>query len=128
MEKKIVSEARDDAERRAGRFHPLVYKTLAGLAVWFVVSSWLFAGHGRTDYLLAVASGVVLAFTGLAALLGMTRREAREKRAFGDWASHDVQIGSGPVKGTIAAIEAIVPIAAVAFGMTIFGLVLHFAR
>ncbi len=120
---------------RAGRFHPAVYRALAGLAALFVISSWLFAGNGRTDYLLAVASGVVVVMAGLPAVLGLTRRTVRRRRGedaeqggFGDWAAHDVQIWTGPVKGLVAAIETMVPIAAVAFGMLLFGIVLHFAR
>ena len=133
MEKEIVSDVRPGAaESRGGRFHPVVYKVLAGLSVWFVISSWLFAGNGKTDYLLFIASGVVLAFTGLPALLGLARHTARgrdvgERPTFGDWAARDVQLLSGPVKGIVAAAEAIVPIAAVAIGMTAFGIVLHFA-
>ena len=121
-------------KRDAGRFHPLVFKVLAGLAVWFVLSAWAFAGHGRTDYLLSVVSAFVLVAVGLPSLLGTMRRKkilcregaGREGR-FGNWASFDVQILTGPVKGIVAAIETILPIAAVAFGMTFFGLALHFA-
>lgn len=130
MENQI--KVRPEAEQRPGRFHPNVYKTLAGLAIWFVISSWLFAGNGHTDYFLFVASGVVLAFTGLPMLLGLARRHARGKTGdgstFGDWARRDVQTLSGPVKGIVAATESAVPIAAVAIGMTAFGLVLHFTR
>jgi len=132
MEKEIEIRP-NEAASRAGRFHPLVYKILAGLVAWFVIASWLFAGHGRTNYLLAVASGLILVMGGLPALLGLTRRTARhrrgadeEKREFSDWASRDVQVSTGPTKGRVAAIEVAVPIAAVAIGMTLFGLVLHF--
>jgi hypothetical protein len=116
-----------------GRFHTFVYKLLAGLAVWFVLASWIFAGHGQTDFLLAVVSGIVLVMAGIPGALGLIRyrNRRRQNRAeredeFGDWAARDVEISTGPVKGGIAAIETIVPIAAVALGMTLFGLVLHF--
>lgn len=138
MEKEIVSETRpneirpDEAASRPGRFHPVVYRVLAGLVAWFVIASWQFAGHGHTDYLLAVASGLILVMGGLPALLGLTRRTARsrrgvasEKRRFADWASREIQVWSGPIKGGTAAVEVMVPIASVAIGMTLFGIVLH---
>jgi hypothetical protein len=37
-----------------------------------------------------------------------------------------VEAATGPIRGFIAAAETIPPVAAVAFGMTLFGLVLHF--
>ncbi len=139
MDKEIVSEHRpaeirpDEAASRGGRFHPVVYKVLAGLVAWFVIASWLFAGGGRTDLLLVMASGLILVMGGVPALLGLTRRTARRRRGasaerigFGDWASREVQIWSGPIKGLSATVETIVPIAAVAIGMTVFGIVLHF--
>jgi hypothetical protein len=117
-------------------FHPLVYKLAAGLAVWFVLSAWLFEGGGTTGYLFAVVSLVVLVMVGIPAVLGVVQRTrrrrdeggGREEGQFGDWASHDVHLSTGPVKGAIATIEAILPIAAVAIGLTIFGVLLHVAR
>lgn len=39
------------------RLHPWVYKAIAGLALWYVLSVWIgFAGGGDTDYLLLIAS------------------------------------------------------------------------
>src|SRR5260370_15585195 len=117
-----------------GDVHPVVYKVVAGLAVWFVLSAWIFAGNGTTDYLLAIVSGVILVSVGIPAMLGLTQRANRgrdehqdHKGQFGDWASREVHILTGPVKGIFAAVETMLPIAAVAIGMTIFGLVLHFA-
>ncbi len=71
---------------------------------------------------------------GIPAVLGMVQRARRQRDEggggegqFGDWASRDVDISTGPVKGAIAAVETILPIAAVAVGLTVFGLVVHFA-
>ena len=54
-----------------------------------------------------------------------TPEEATGK--FDQWAERDVDLQTGPVKGKYAAIETALPIAAVAFGMTAFALVLHFS-
>jgi type IV secretory pathway VirB2 component (pilin) len=127
----VEAPSREDSN--SGRFHPLVFKAILGLAAWFVLSAWIFAGAGVTDFLLVIVSAFISVAVGLPALLAMTRHALRRREGsdkddrFGDWAAHEVQTLTGPVKGIVAAIETILPIAAVAFGMTIFGLVLHFA-
>ena len=115
-------------------FHPTVYKIVAALAVWFVLGAWIFAGGGATDFLLTIVSGVfvvTLAIPTLLALTGRGRRRRDEhgphKSGFGDWASREVHLLTGPVRGIFATVETALPIAAVALGMTLFGLVAHFA-
>ena len=72
-----------------------------------------------------------LGAVGIPLLLGLTQRARRghEERGtqFGDWASREVHIHTGPLKGLSATIESLIPIAAVAVGMTVFGVVVHFA-
>ena len=41
------------------------------------------------------------------------------------WLSGEFETWQGRLKGTDAAVEILLPIAAVAFGMTIFGILLH---
>src|SRR5260370_39273056 len=97
-------------------FHPLVYKVAAGLAGWFLLSAWMFDGGGSTGYLFAVVSLVVLVMVGIPAVLGMVQRARRQRDEggggegqFGDWASRDVDISTGPVKGAIGAVGTILP-------------------
>ncbi|MBS0526236.1 MAG: hypothetical protein JSS04_21585 [Proteobacteria bacterium] len=120
----------------SGRFHPYVYRLLACLAAWFVISAWCFAGGGRTDLALTAVTGLFALMVGLPSLLALARRfhppdpsGAREETTdrFEQWAERDVDLSTGPVKGKFAAIETALPIAAVAFGMTAFALVLHFS-
>ena len=41
--------------------HPLIYKALAGLALWLVVSAWIgFDGQGYVSFLLVVVTGFFL--------------------------------------------------------------------
>jgi len=113
-------------------FHPTVYKIVAGLAVWFVLAAWIFSGGGTTDFMLVVVTGVFVVTLGIPAMLALTRRGRGDphdvpRGQFGDWASREVHILTGPVKGIFAAIETMLPIAAVAIGMTLFGLVVHLA-
>jgi hypothetical protein len=120
----------------SGRFHPYVYRILACLAAWFVISAWCFAGGGHTDLTLVAVTGLFAMMVGIPSLLALARRshppgppatpeEATDR--FGQWAERDVDLSTGPVKGKFAAIETALPIAAVAFGMTAFALVLHFS-
>ncbi len=120
----------------SGRFHPHVYRILAGLAAWFVISAWGFAGGGHTDLALTAVTGLFALMVGIPSLLALTRRHhptdpsadrADRTGSFDQWADRDVDLQTGPVKGKYAAIETVLPIAAVAFGMTAFALVLHFS-
>ena len=113
--------------------HPFVYMALVGLALWFVLSVWEFAGDGYTDYLLAVVSGFILIVVALTSTLWWqwwkNRRPdaAREdQESLRTWAAGELDTWQDRVKGSNAAIEMLLPIAAAAFGMTAFGIVLHF--
>jgi len=112
-----------------------VFKVMLGLAGLFVLAAWGFAGGGFTGIVLAVVSYVILVYAGLVLLLWLTgRRHPRtdlggEHRPdlFGRWTRREVEISTGPVRGSLAAIETLLPIAAVAVGMVALAVVLHFA-
>ena len=133
-----VSEPASRDRRPSGAFHPLVFKLMAGLAAWFVLSSWAFAGGGATDLALTMVTFIFLVGVALPSLIGRIRQAHRMERpdddesttgrdtVFGNWIGDDVELWTGPVKGKLVTIETLLPIAAVAFGMTAFALVLHF--
>ena len=119
--------------RVSDHLHPFVYMAIVGLALWLVLSVWGFAGGGYTDFLLAVVSGFVFIAVALPYTLWRVWRKnqgpdaARENReSFRDWASGEFDTWQGRLKGANAAVEILLPIAAVAFGMTAFGIVWHF--
>ena len=134
----MSSEPARRNSRISGAFHPLVFKVMAGLAAWFVLMSWTFAGGGATDLALTLVTFIFLIGVGIPSLIGRIRRAHRNERpdddestegrdtVFANWAGDDVELWSGPVKGKFAAIETILPIAAAAVSMTAFALVLHF--
>lgn len=117
--------------------HPFVYRALAALTVWLVLSVWVFFDRGAGGYValaLAVVTLFFLIFTAIPATLWLIWRrntEADERQEidepFHDWISHSFGTWTGSVSGKEAAMQILLPIAAVAFGMTIFGLVLLFA-
>jgi hypothetical protein len=115
--------------------HPLVYAGVVGLAVWFALAAWGFADDGYTDYLLVVVSGFVTIAVTLPLILSRIGRKedqpadagANGSDSFRAWAAGDLVTWQDRLKGANAAIEILLPLAAVAFGMTAFGIVLHFA-
>src|SRR5262249_48617852 len=113
----------------------LVFKAVLVLAGLFVLAAWGFSGGGLTNVMLAVVSYVVAVYALLMTLLWLTRRrhprpdlgDAQGPDMFGQWTRRHVETGTGPVPGKLAAIETLLPIAAVAVGMVAFAVVLHFA-
>jgi hypothetical protein len=125
-----------DVNRRksvSDRLHPMVRIAIVGLALWLALSVWGFARDSYTDYLLVIASGFFMGVLALAYALWRTSRKQQAadtsentSPSFRQWASGEFDIWQGRIKGANAAVEILLPIAAVAFGMTAFGLVLYF--
>lgn len=116
------------------RLHPRVYAAVVGLAAWLVLSIWIFAGGGMTDYLLVVVSGFILIAVALPLILsrvgrsGGATRDADQAPSYHDWAASEFDTQNGHLTGSQAATQILLPIAAVAFGMTVFGIALHIAE
>jgi hypothetical protein len=116
------------------KLHPVVYRLIVGLAVWIVLSIWLLFDRGSYVGLnLAVITVFFFIAVGIPIIIAFTwRRNSGDhmggKRAmrFHDWLACEFTTRTGPLSGTEAAIQILLPIAAVSIGMTIFGLVLHF--
>jgi hypothetical protein len=113
--------------------HPYVYAAIGSLALWFVLAVWLsFASDGYTDYLLAIVGGFILIFVGLPFVLSRVARDDPDsaasptsRQSFRSWASCEFDTWQYRLTCRNAAVEVLLPIAAVAFGMTAFGIVVH---
>ena len=105
--------------------HPRIYAMMTGLAGWLVLSVWMFSGAGSTDYLLTIVSGFIFIAVALPFILSRLRRDGNEVTSLRKWGSLDFDTWTGRLRGSQAATEILLPIAAVAFGMTAFGIVLH---
>lgn len=135
----MVTVARPSGHRAQYHLHPVVYRTMAAFAVLMIAASWVFFGHhGTTGYLLAVVTGFVLACLGLPyALRQVRRRDPRPWRggeppaisgeSFRDWEDDEFQAWRSRLTGKEAMVQALLPIAAVGFGMTALALVLALA-
>jgi hypothetical protein len=125
---KDKSAERPPVHETTSLLHPLVYALIMGLAGWLVLSVWTFPGVGSTDYLLAIVSGFIFIAVALPFILSRLRRPGSEVPSFRAWGSADFETWTGRLRGSHAATEILLPIAAVAFGMTAFGIVLHLAE
>lgn len=112
--------------------HPFVYMAMAGLALWLIISVWGFAVDGDSAYLLTIVSGFIFIVVALQFVLSRVGRKhrsseliAEHKEPFGHWASGEFVTWQDRVKGKNAAIEILLPLAAVAFGMTAFAVVFY---
>jgi hypothetical protein len=117
----------------SNRLHGLVYVAMIGFASLLTLSAWGFAGDGYENLLLAVVTGLVIVAVGLPCTLWRVGRKKREagaasgkRQSFRDWAEGEFDTWQGRLKARTAAIEVLLPLAAVAFGMMAFAIVLHF--
>jgi len=128
------NETNDARQRITSRLHPRVYALLIGFALWLVLSVWLFAGNGIIDYLLFIISGFVFIAVALPLILSRVDRangtagRAEPRQSYRDWAALDFDTWSGRLSARQAAVQILLPVAAVAVGMTLFGLALHVAE
>lgn len=133
-----IVHGRDDSaaagDRKTGRkltshLHHTVYLVAAALAIWLVLSVWLFASNsGVTDYLLFIISGFILVVVSLVVILSRVGGKASKSQSaeppLREWTDTDFDVGQGHLTSKQAATQILLPIAAVAFGMTLFGVVL----
>ena len=115
--------------------HPLIYQSLIGLTIWLVLSVWgLFSRGAYEGLTLSVITLFFVILVGIPVLLWLTWRrniDPNEQHIhtapFGEWISRPFETWTGGISGREAAVQILLPIAAVAFGMTIFGLAFLFA-
>jgi len=114
--------------------HAVVYRSIIGLTIWLVLSAWaLFSRGAYEEVTLSVITLFFLILVGIPVILWMSWRrntDPNERHGyiapFHEWSTHSFVTWTGSVSGREAAMQVLLPIAAVAFGMTIFGLVFLF--
>jgi len=111
--------------------HPRIYGIAAALVGWFVLSAWaLFDRGGYVGLQLTFVSFLLL----MAVLLPWTLSEVwrkhrkpyqrhQQKASLRDWAAGSFDVWGARIRGSHAAIDALLPLAAVAFGLTAIGIV-----
>jgi hypothetical protein len=130
-----VQENRQQAGERVVRdLHPAIYMALVGLTLWLGLAIWGFGYDGQTDYLLAIVSGflfIAVAIPSTLALMVHRQKNSDERKSSGEasfkeWMTGNFDTCQDRVKGHNAAVEVLLPMAAIAIGMTAFVIVLHF--
>ena len=114
--------------------HPLVYKTMIGLTIWLVLSIWaLFGGGAYVGLTFAMVTLFFAVIVAIPLLLWLAWRHNADphdtgspSETFRDWTSHEFITWTGGLSGREAAMQILLPLAAVSIGMTVFGLVYYF--
>jgi hypothetical protein len=115
--------------------HPSIYRAIIGLTIWLVLSAWVLFSRGAYEGLtLSVITLFFVILIGIPVLLWLSWRRNIDPNEqhnyavpFGEWSSHPFVTWTGSISGREAATQILLPIAAVAFGMTIFGLAFLYA-
>ncbi len=113
------------------QLHPNVYKAAVGLVALFVLAAWiLFDRQNDIGLPLAMVSVLLLVAVSLPWSLSlvwqkyeMAHRRHPEKISYRDWKTGDFAVWGSKLRGTHAAIDTLLPLAAVAFGLTALGIV-----
>jgi hypothetical protein len=130
-----AQENRQQASERVVRdLHPAIYMALVGLTLWLGLAIWGFGYDGQTDYLLAIVSGflfIAVAIPSTLALMVHRQKSSDEQKisgeaSFKEWMTGNFDTWQDRVRGRNAAVEVLLPMTAIAIGMTAFAIVLHF--
>jgi hypothetical protein len=116
------------------QLHPFVYMAAVGLVLLFAASAWASFDDGEyTGFLLAVMSGFFFMAVTIPCTLWLTWRRHQDVNAASEdslswrnWARGEFDTWAGRRKAGEAAVEILLPLAAVAFGMTGLGIVFHY--
>ena len=111
--------------------HRRVYTAAIGLVVWYAVAAWLLFDRkeniglplAMVSVLLLVAVLLPLALTLVWKRHPLPDQHHPHQLSFHDWSVGDFAAWGARLHGTHAAIDVLLPLAAVAFGLTALGIV-----
>ena len=113
------------------QLHPRIYAIAVGLVAWFAISAWVLFDRGGTTALpLTFVTVLFVVAVGLPWVLSLTwqkfhvpRQQHPQEPSFRDWRSGDLAVWGAKLHNMDAAIDMLLPFAAVAFGLTAIGIV-----
>lgn len=113
--------------------HPAIYKTAAGLVLWFGIAAWLlFASSDYQKFDLVMVSFVMLAAVSIPSIVLATRRhfmrthmhaEDTAPHSLHAWLAGDFETWQARIPAGEAAVQILLPLAAVSIGLTVLGIV-----
>jgi hypothetical protein len=109
--------------------HPGIYLAMIGLLSLYAGSAWaLFGGDYYNDLTFAVVTGLFVMAVAVPTILWVTWKRnsgdaAEDNPTFREWAAGEFEMWTGKFKGANAAIEALLPIAAVSIGLVVLGII-----
>ena len=113
------------------QLHSVIYAAAVGLVAWFAVSAWiLFDRNNDIALPLAMVSVLLLVAVLLPWSLSLVERKRQatdqshpNEVSFHDWRIGDFAVWGSKLRASHAAIDMLLPLAAVAFGLTAIGIV-----
>jgi hypothetical protein len=113
------------------RLHPNIYRAAVGLVVWFAVAAWiLFDRRSDIELPLIMVSVLLLMAVLVPWSLSLVWKKYEwphqahpNRTAFRDWKEADFAVWGSKLHGMHAAIDMLLPFAAMAFGLTAIGVV-----
>ncbi|MBR1121453.1 hypothetical protein JQ628_08025 [Bradyrhizobium lablabi] len=112
------------------QFHPRIYAAAVGLVAWFALAAWILFDRQDDIALPLMMASVLLLIAVLIplALAWIWRTHGVDDRrpdavTFREWRTGDFAVWGSRLHGTEAAIDMLLPLAAVAFGLTGIGIV-----
>lgn len=115
----------------SNELHPTVYKAMIALAILLVVSIWSLAGTRDENLPRAIISALVFFAVLIPTAAWWTWRRhrpsagANEAGSFRDWKSEEFVAWQDRMSGRAAAIQVLLPLAAVSMGMLVFSILAH---
>ena len=117
--------------------HPKIYGAAVGLIAWFALMAWvLFDRSGDASeslmfvtvlFVVAIALPAVLSLVGQKNY-GLPHEGPHQPPTLHDWRSGDFEVWGAKLPGTHAAIDVLLPLMAVSFGLTAIGIVFVIVR
>lgn len=113
------------------QLHPNIYRAAVGFVVWFAVAAWiLFDRRSDIELPLIMVSVLLLMAVLVPWSLSLVWKKYEwphqahpHKTAFRDWKEADFAVWGSKLHGMHAAIDMLLPFAAMAFGLTAIGVV-----
>jgi hypothetical protein len=113
------------------QFHPRVYGTAVGLVAWFALAAWILFDR-QSDIILPLGMASALLLVAILLPWSLSRVWKRHRLpldqhadtvSFSDWKTGDFAVWGSRIHSVDAAIDMLLPLAAVAFGLTGIGIV-----